>query len=100
MTATYWKGGNGNWQTAAKWTAGAPTTPTAVAVINAAGAYTVTVRSRTYYEAGSVTLNDAQATLLIDVDAGLQVTDSLTVAKGKLVLYGAISGGTLVQKGG
>jgi len=100
MTATYWKGGDGNWQTAAKWTAGAPTSPTAVAVINAPGTYRVTVRSRTYYEAGSVTLNAAQATLLIDVDGGLQVTDSLTVAQGKLVLYGTISGGTLVQKGG
>jgi hypothetical protein len=95
---TNWKGGNGQWQTAANWSNGAPTTPQAFAVINAAGTYTVTIGSGLEYNVGAVTLNAAGATLSI---AGiLDLKNKLTVSKGTLAVSGRINGGSIAAAGG
>src|ERR1700743_2512209 len=95
---TNWKGGNGNWQTAAKWTAGAPTTPTSHAVINAPGAYTVTIGSGLEYHVGTVLLDDAGATLAIQ--GILDLAGKLTATKGTVLVTGEIQGGTIAQTTG
>ena len=96
--ATYWKGGNGQWQVAANWSDGAPTTPASDAIINKAGTYTVTVGSGLEYHVGSVLLNDAGATL--SIRGILDIQKILKVSKGTLALAGTISGGTLAAAGG
>jgi len=96
-TTTSWKGGDGNWQTAAKWTAGAPTA-SSFAVINAAGTYTINIGSGQEYHVGSVSLNDAGATLAV---AGiLTLQNRLTLFKGALDLSGTIEGGSIAAQGG
>ena len=95
---TNWKGGNGDWQTAANWTNGAPTTPAAFAIINVAGTYTVTIGTGLEYHVGAVSLNAAGATLSV---AGiLDLTHKLTISKGTLALSGTIADGTIVAAGG
>ena len=96
-TTTSWKGGNGNWQTAAKWTAGAPTA-NSFAVINAPGTYTINIGTGQEYHVSAVALNDAGATLAI---AGiLTIKNRLTVFKGALDLSGTIEGGSIAAQGG
>ena len=95
---TNWKGGNGQWQTAANWSNGAPTTPQSFAVINAAGTYTVTIGSGLEYNVGAVRLAAANATLSI---AGiLDLKNKLTVSKGTLAVSGTVHGGSIVAAGG
>ncbi len=95
---TNWKGGNGQWQTANKWSNGAPTTPQSFAVINAAGTYTVTIGSGLEYNVGAISLNAAGATLSI---AGiLDLKNKLTVSKGTVTVSGEIHGGTIMQTQG
>ncbi len=95
---TNWKGGNGQWQVAANWSNGAPTTPQSFAVIDAAGTYTVSIGSGLEYNVGAVRLAGANATLAI---AGiLDLKNKLTVSKGTLAVSGTIHGGSIVAAGG
>jgi hypothetical protein len=97
-TATYWSGKTGDWQVAANWSDGAPTTPSSYAIIKAAGTYSVSIAHGLEYHVGSVWLNGAGATLSI---AGvLDLNTKLTASKGTLNLSGTINGGTVVANGG
>jgi hypothetical protein len=96
--STQWTGGNGLWQVATNWTNGAPTTPAIQAVISAPGHYTVAVRKGYEYHVGSVLLNGSEATLAV---AGiLDITHTLQVSRGTLVLSGTLHGATVAAAGG
>ena len=73
MTTINWNGGDGDWNTAGNWTP--PTVPGASdnAVIDAPGAYTVTITAPV--SAGSIAIDNYGATLAI---SGAGVTASVT----------------------
>ena len=95
---------NGNWETAANWSDGVPSS-TMAALIAAAGAtdYTVTVTSSSA-QAHSLNVADSHATVAVEAGNSLTIADALTVDAGKITLNGGTvqaglidleSGGTL-----
>jgi len=95
---------NGSWYVGTNWSAGA--TPGAgaatddVATLDVlGGSYTVAVGSAARTSVGSVNLNAAGATLGVS-GQGLTVKTAVTLNSGRLLLQGALRGGTLVMNGG
>jgi fibronectin-binding autotransporter adhesin len=97
-TSTWNVSASGDWSDASDWSGGVPNSSTADATISEAGTYTVDIAAAESFTVGSVTLNDAGATL--DVGGTLNLTSTLTLTAGKLLLTGTINGGTINTGGG
>lgn len=97
MASISWKGGSGDWNTAADWSGGAVPGAADTVTIAGAGAYTVTLY--TAAQVGNLTLN-APGALFYDAGA-LTLGGTLSLQGGTLDLaYGSLSGGTLAMAGG
>jgi hypothetical protein len=77
---------DGNWECAANWNHGVPSSSTA-SVIALSGSYTVSITSSTA-QAGSLTINNSDAVLLADSDHALTIGGALTVNAGVISLTG------------
>jgi fibronectin-binding autotransporter adhesin len=97
-TSTWNSSASGDWSDAADWTGGVPNSATANATIVESGTYTIDIASSETFAVGSVTLNDANATL--EIDGALNLTDTLNITSGDLLLTGKINGGTIDTGGG
>jgi hypothetical protein len=99
MATLHWRSGvTGDWATGADWDLGLAPAAGDLALIDAAGVYTVTITAPEAVQ--SLTVNDAGATV---VDSStLTVGGALTVAAGvfDLAAGGVVSGGTLSATGG
>ena len=95
--------GNGFWDIGANWSSGL--VPGGVgalgdsATIDAPGNYTVTVGTAAGTSVDTVNLNGAGATLGVST-GGLTVRTALNLNSGRLLLNGALIGGTLAMNGG
>jgi fibronectin-binding autotransporter adhesin len=99
MTTSTWNvSTSGDWSDASDWSGGVPNSSTATATIAEAGSYTVDIAFGESFTVGSVTLNDANATL--DIAGTLDLTNTLTLTAGTLELSGTINGGTIDTGGG
>ncbi len=97
MANATWKGGSGSWDTETLWSTGVIPSAGDAVTIDASGSFTIT-ENGTADAAGSLTLNDASATLLIE--GTLAVSTTLADTAGTLELAsGVIDGGTLVLGG-
>jgi fibronectin-binding autotransporter adhesin len=97
-TYTWTTGVSGDWATATDWTpaGGPPDTTTAVALIDAAGTFTVGIADGESFTANQVTLHAAGAALSVTGGGTLNLSGSkpeLTVIAGTLDVAGGISGG-------
>src|SRR5580693_1653954 len=94
MTTSDWNvSTSGDWSDASDWSGGVPNSSSDDAVIAKSGTYTVTIGSSESFTVGSVTLNDANATL--EIDGTLNLANTLTLTEGTLNLTGTIDGGTI-----
>jgi len=103
MASAKWAAHNGSWYVGTNWLPGAvpggAASPDDVATIDAAGYYTVSVGNTAATTIGSVNLNAPGATLEVS-NLGLTVKTALALNSGKLLLRGALRGGSLVMNGG
>ncbi len=97
-TSTWNVSANGDWSDASDWSGGVPNGSSATATITESGTYTVDIASTETFSVGSVTVNDAGATL--EVDGTLNLANTLTLSAGNLDLTGTINGGTINSGGG
>lgn len=94
MVATSWTGGDGDWADAGRWSNGVPDDPTAGALIQAGGTYSITIDYDESFAAHRVLLDATGATLT--VHGTLANNGTLDLKAGLLDLSGgAIQGGTL-----
>jgi fibronectin-binding autotransporter adhesin len=99
MTTSNWNvSASGDWSDASDWSGGVPNSSSDDAVIAQSGTYTVTIGSGESFTVGSITLNDANATLKIG--GKLDLANTLTLTAGTLNLTGTIDGGTIDTAGG
>jgi len=95
--------GNGSWYVGANWSSGlVPGDVGALgdsATLDAPGNYTVTVGTAAGTSVDTVNLNAAGATLGVSTQ-GLTVRTALNLNSGRLLLNGALTGGTLAMNGG
>ncbi len=98
MTTFTWLGSTGDWSQAADWNPSGPPTGADDAVIAAAGRYVVSIADTESESVGSVTLNDAAATLA--VAGSLSVAGDFALQHGVLDLSGVLAGGTVEAVGG
>ena len=95
--------GNGSWYAGANWSTGLVPgdvgAPGDSATVDAPGNYTVTVGTAAGTSVDTVTLNAPGATLGISTQ-GLAVRTALNLNSGRLLLNGALKGGTLAMNGG
>jgi fibronectin-binding autotransporter adhesin len=97
MASISWKGGSGDWNTAAEWSGGVVPGAADTVTIAGAGAYTVTLYTTVAVD--NLTLN-APGALFYDAGA-LTLGGTLDLQGGTLDLaYGSIAGGTLAMAGG
>ena len=103
MASATWAAGTSSWYVGANWSTGVVPGgvggPDDVATLDAAGSYTAKVGNAGTTTIGSVAVNAAGATLGIALQ-GLTVKTALTLNSGRLLLQGALRGGTLVMNGG
>ena len=103
MASATWAAGTSSWYVGANWSTGVVPGgvggPDDVATLDAAGSYTAKVGNAGVTTIGSVAVNAAGATLGIALQ-GLTVKTALTLNSGRLLLQGALRGGTLVMNGG
>lgn len=101
--AKWTAGGNGSWYVGANWSTGlVPGGAGAAgdsATIDAPGYYTVTAGAVAGTTVDTVNLNSPTATLAIAAP-GLAVKTALNLNSGRLLLNGALKGGTLAMNGG
>jgi fibronectin-binding autotransporter adhesin len=97
MANISWKGGSGDWNTAADWSGGAPPGAADNVTIAGAGGYTVTLYSAA--QIAGLTLN-APGALFYDAGA-LSVSGTFALQAGTFALaYGSLNGGVLAMAGG
>ncbi|MEJ0048233.1 MAG: hypothetical protein WDN04_20505 [Rhodospirillales bacterium] len=97
MASISWKGGSGDWNSAAGWSGGVTPGAADSVTIAGAGAYTVTLYNTA--QVANLTLN-APGALFYDAGA-LTVGGTLSLQGGTLDLaYGSLNGGTLAMAGG
>ena len=103
MASTKWATTNGSWYVGANWLSGlAPGGIAAsddVATLDAPGNYTVRVGNAAVTSIGSVNIDALGATLGISME-GLTVGTAVNLNNGRLLLQGALKGGTLAMNGG
>lgn len=99
MKVIHWiNPGGGDFDDGADWSGGVVPGARNRAVIDAPGAYTVTISSAEAVK--SLTLDDASATVSFENGATLAVGSSLTLRAGTFELNGTVSGGTVSAKKG
>ncbi len=103
MANAKWAAGNGSWYVGANWAPGGVPGgaggPDDLATLDAPGSYTVKVGRAAATTVGSVAVNAPGATLGVSLQ-GLTVKAALTLSSGRLLLQGALHGGSLLMNGG
>lgn len=103
MANTKWTAANGSWYVGANWSSGVvPGAAGALddsATLDAPGNYTVAVGTVAATSVDTVNVDAAGATLGVSTE-GLTVRTALNLNSGRLLLQGALRGGTLAMNGG